>query len=357
MRACRSLWTTGGSVIQNEHPMKIFTILALFAFLAASARSQTQSDTIFNYKTKTPVVVDGQDTEECWADAEWHAIDQVWIPYNAVMDYGDFEGYFKVSWDEEYLYVLVEVTDDSLSDDHPDPFTNWWDDDCLEVFIDEDRSMGDHERNCNAFAYHVSLTYDALDLNAYGQGINYRDNLEVDMEPIGEDTYLWEFAIKNYDATFNPANPEASRVLLEAGKLMGFAIAYCDNDETTSRENFIGSMYMTQSTANDMYRNADHFGPMLLIDPDSPSSVAANKGMEDCRIYPVPARDFIRVETTRANRIMRSFSISTLAGQVVSSGSVPGTSHTIHMEHLDAGIYLLEIDLGHASHRQLIVKQ
>jgi hypothetical protein len=337
--------------------MKRSAALVLWALLSASAWSQTQSDTIFNYKTKTPVVVDGQDTEQCWADAGWHAIDQVWIPYDAIMDYGDFEGYFKVSWDRDYLYVLVEVTDDSLSDDHPDPFTNWWDDDCVEVFIDENRSKGDHERNCNAFAYHVSLNYDALDLNANGQGINYRNNLEVDMEPIGEDTYLWELAIKNYDATFNPASPEASRVFLEAGKLMGFAIAYCDNDETTARENFIGSMYMTQSTANDMYRNADYFGPMVLVDPDSPSSVATNMRTEELRIYPMPARDFITVETGRANRIMRSFAISTLAGQVVSSGSVTGASHTIHMEHLDAGIYLLEIDLGHAFHRQLIAKQ
>ncbi|MFY9153072.1 MAG: sugar-binding protein [Prolixibacteraceae bacterium] len=37
-------------------------------------------------------------------------------------------------------YVLVEVTDDMLSDDHAIPTQSWWDDDCLEVIINEDRS-------------------------------------------------------------------------------------------------------------------------------------------------------------------------------------------------------------------------
>ena len=337
--------------------MKIPITLTVWILLAGSARGQTQSDTIFNFKSSTPVIVDGQDTEECWANAQWYAIDQVWMPYNAIMDYGDFEGYFKVSWDEEYLYVLVEVTDDSLSDDHVNPLTSWWDDDCLEIFIDEDRSMGDHERNCNAFAYHVSLYYDAVDLNDAGQGINYKDNLEVDMDTIDRHLYLWEFAIKNYNASFNPANPEASRVYLEPDKLMGFAIAYCDNDETTARENFIGSMYMEASHNNDMYKNADYFGPMVLIDPGYTGTGTANHMIEDITVYPVPVRDHVRIETTQGDRLLEYYSISTLTGQRISTGTLTGNAHTIHLDHMDAGIYLLEIEHSHGFHRQLIIKQ
>lgn len=115
-------------------------IIFFVILFSGSVFGQTQSDTIFNYLTKTPVTIDGQATEECWANAEWHAIDQVWIPWAAKMKEGDFEGRFKVAWDESYLYVLVEVVDDLLSDDHSNPLQNWWDDDCLEVFIDENRS-------------------------------------------------------------------------------------------------------------------------------------------------------------------------------------------------------------------------
>ena len=194
--------------------MKTTSIIILLSFSFYFAACQTMQDTIFNYFTETPVVIDGQATEDCWANAEWHAIDQMWIPYGASLSADDFEGKFKVSWDTDYLYVLVEVVDDSLSDDHSDPLQNWWDDDCLEIFIDENRSMGDHERNTNAFAYHVSLFFDAIDLNSSGSGVNYKDNLDVDMDTIGTNTYLWELAIKMYSSTFNISNPEASRVYL-----------------------------------------------------------------------------------------------------------------------------------------------
>lgn len=331
-----------------------FSFLFLLLF-SISVYSQTQKDTIFCYQSKTPVTVDGQANEECWANAEWHAIDQVWIPWAAKMKEGDFKGRFKVAWDELYLYVLVEVVDDSLSDDHSNPLQNWWDDDCLEVFIDENRSKGDHERNCNAFAYHVSLTYDAVDLNSTGSGVNYKNNLKVDMDTIGTDTYLWEFAIKQYSASFNISNPEASRVKLETGKKMGFTIAYCDNDETTARENFIGSMVMTQATANDMYKNADHFGLMILSDQNITSSISKQLESE-IKIYPVPANNFITVEAQNSMENC-SVSISSITGRSIKTISFSGMKKTINIEDLKTGMYVVKVNQGSNSVSKLISKQ
>jgi len=338
--------------------MKIFTILAIFMVFVGSAWSQTQNDTIFNFKTQTPVTVDGQATEDCWAKAEWNVIDQVWIPWNAKMKEGDFSGRFKVSWDDDFLYMLVEVVDDSLSDDHSNPLQNWWDDDCLEVFIDENRSKGDHERNCNAFAYHVSLFYDAVDLDSKGNGINYKNNVTVDMDTIGPNTYLWEFAFKNYDASFNFSDPEKSRVKLSHNKKMGLTVAYCDNDETKARENFIGSMKMTQSTANDMYKNADHFGLMILQDPDSVSTNVVSEKMEmGLKIYPVPAQNYLTIETSTANQGVVSVSISTITGQIIKTESFAENKHTINIHELDAGLYLVKVTEGNKSFSKIISKQ
>lgn len=83
-------------------------------------------------------------------------------------------------------------------------------------------------------------------------------------------------------------------VKLEKGKKMGFTIAYCDNDETTARENFIGSMVMTQATANDMYKNADHFGLMILSDSQNVTNVLTNQSANEIKIYPVPARKLVK---------------------------------------------------------------
>ncbi|HSO87809.1 MAG TPA: sugar-binding protein [Draconibacterium sp.] len=337
--------------------IRFLLISAFYFILPGILAGQTQNDTIFCYKTKTPVVVDGQATEDCWANAEWHAIDQVWIPWNAKMKEGDFTGRFKVAWDELYLYVLAEVVDDSLSDDHTNPLQNYWDDDCLEVFIDENRSKGDHERNCNAFAYHVSLVYDAVDINSSGGGVNYKNNLKADMDTIGEDTYLWELAIKNYDASFNISNPENSRVNLVHNKKMGFAIAYCDNDETTARENFIGSMIMTQATANNMYKNADHFGLMVLTDPELSTNAEINHLRNDIKIYPVPAQKILTIETPAAGPTMNFVSISTITGQIAISESFIENRHNMNIEELETGIYIVKVIQGNNSYSKIIVKQ
>ena len=323
--------------------------------LVGSIWGQVENDTIYNHKTQAPIVIDGEATEESWANAEWHAIDKVLIPYGATMDEGDFEGRFKVTWDESYLYVLVEATDDSLSDDHADPLMNWWDDDCVEIFIDEDRSGGDHQQNNNAFAYHVSLSYDAIDLDENGQGINYKDHIMVEMDTIGPNTYLWEIAVKIYDESYDENDPEASRVDLMNDKLMGFAIAYCDNDETTSRENFISNRELTEATANDMYKNADHFGPMVLMDPLS-TNVISTPNNFDVRIYPNPARDYLRIETNSASLTRKSVSLFTMSGRLVRSGFFNENTHTVKINDLEAGMYILNIVQDNTSVSRKIIK-
>jgi hypothetical protein len=333
------------------------SILIIVTFFSVQVKSQTQADTIFSYLTKTPVTIDGHATEECWTNAEWHVIDQVWIPWNAKMKEGDFAGRFKVAWDKNYLYVLVEVVDDSLSDDHSNPLQNWWDDDCLEIFIDENRSKGSHELNCNAFAYHVSLTFDAVDLNSSGQGVNYKNNIDVDMDTIGPNTYLWEFAIKNYNASFNINNPEASRVFLSHNKNMGFTIAYCDNDETTTRENFIGSMVMTSNTANDMYKNADHFGLMILVDPELSTRAELNNFQTGVKIYPNPAQNYITVLTSEVSGANNSVSISTITGKIIKSETITENTHSIQIKDLETGIYLVKVIQGNTSFSKIIIKQ
>lgn len=52
----------------------------------------------------------------------------------------DFNGKYKPSWDENALCLLVEITDGVLFDQCGDSLERWWDDDCVEVFVDEDNS-------------------------------------------------------------------------------------------------------------------------------------------------------------------------------------------------------------------------
>ncbi len=330
----------------------LFILLAII-YIATAVGQMTQQDTMYVYRSAEPIVIDGKADDLAWADAEWFAIDQVWIPYNATMADGDFEGRFKLSWDDEYLYILAEIVDDMLSDDHENPLQNWWDDDCLEVFIDENRSKGGHERNYNAFAYHVSLFYDAIDLHTNGNPINLKNNIEVVMDTLGNNTYMWELAIKNYSAAFDSGDPEASRVFLHHDKLMGFTLAYCDNDQTTSRENFIGSMYMAQSVANDNYKTADYFGTVLLVDPNHDNVSVDEFQPKPFSIFPNPASNYLTIESAE-NSLLE---ISSIDGKRVRSVKIERGNISIDITDLPKGIYLLNLTSDNHKHSEVIIKR
>lgn len=319
---------------------KPLVLLSLVIAFSVHVTGQTKYDTIFNYISTTPVLIDGQASEDCWTNAEWLPIGQTWIPWGANVSTDDFDGRFKVSWDAEYLYLLVEIHDDSLSDDHADPLQNWWDDDCVEIFIDEDRSLGNHERNNNAFAYHVSIFYDAIDLNSSGAGINYKDHINVVMDTIDDDLYLWEMAIKLHDASYNNSDPEASRVFPENGKIMGFSLAYCDNDETTSRENFFGTMTLTSGTANNSYIDATIFGVMKLIDPDAVGFRNYEKD-QSLNLYPNPAHDFLTIESDQPGS--KELELLSTNGELVYTSIYTGNSRKINVEELNPGGYILKL--------------
>lgn len=322
------------------------------------AQAQTQSDTLFNYKTDVPVTIDGQALEACWESATWNPINQVWMPFGANVPAEDFTGQFKVSWDEAYLYYLVEVVDDSLSDDYANPLQNWWDDDCLEIFIDEDRSKGDHECNNNAFAYHLSLFYDAIDLsgNTSCNGINYKEHVQVVMDTIGENTYLWEMAIKIYDDSFEIGSEAESRVTLEPNKHMGIAIAYCDSDEDKNRENFIGSMVMTQATHNDMYKNADHFGLMILVDPNGPGVGIEAKEEIQLKLYPNPASEIITIKVNTALR-GQYFEVYSSVGKLISKQNFNGEEVSLNINDMEQGIYFVQVHSGELTISQSFLKR
>ena len=327
--------------------LSIFTASFLTLLFSSSLHvgAQTQKDTLYAYLSEIPVVIDGKADDACWVNANWHAIDQVWIPYNATMKEGDFQGRFKLAWDSLYLYLLAEIIDDSLSDDHSNPLESWWEDDCLEIFVDENRSKGNHERSFNAFAYHTSIFYDAIDMNTSGAGVNLRNNLKVIMDTIADNTYLWEVAIKNYSGAFNSNNPEASRIFLHHNKLMGFTLAYCDNDETTGRENFIGSMYMTSATANVNYQTADYFGSLLLVDPNATgTSVDLVQKDSGFNIYPNPVNDqlYIRFPESSSKALLSVYDQS--GRMILQQAHQSGTA--LDVSGLPEGIYQLSVQDG-----------
>jgi hypothetical protein len=286
---------------KNTTALLVFSFLMKFAFAG-------------NYlapKTDLAPLIDGVASESCWTKADWAPIDQLWI--GAAFSAADFSGKYKAVWTPQKLYILVEVTDDVLFDYYPDPLTNWWDDDCVELFLDENHSGGDHQYNYNAFAYHVSTLYDAVDIGIDQNPHLYNDHIQCKRIKNGS-TYTWELAITLYTDAFVYGALNNSVATLSEGKTLGFSIAYCDNDGGIHRDNFIGSQVLADADKNNSYINASLFGTIKLLDPLVVSNgLYANYEDVDLAFTGFSGENFLKI----ANPVKGGINLSTNVGQVV----------------------------------------
>jgi len=225
-------------------------------------------------KSPEKMHIDGVANETSWQLAKWQPINNLILGTQPSSD--DFSGQYKIMWDEQQLYLLVEITDDILFDQHADPRYRYWDDDCLEIFIDEDASGGNHQFNFNAFAYHVALDNQVVDIgekNADGSDnfVLLNDHLTSKWRRSenAPNKVIWEVAIRVYDDSFTmpTAKKKSQEVSLFVGKNIGFMLAYCDNDGSKEREHFISStdIKAIKGNKNLGYITADVFSRLTLI--------------------------------------------------------------------------------------------
>ncbi|HEY7772943.1 MAG TPA: sugar-binding protein [Marinagarivorans sp.] len=241
---------------------------------AASSAPIIQSNHYDAPKVAQPPVIDGIE-DNSWSAARWQKIDVLWL--GAQQEYPspeDYSGRYKAMWDSNYLYLLVDITDDVIFDAHRDPLSSQLHiDDTVEIFIDEDNSGGNHWNNnaANAWAYHVSTYKDVVDFGLSGEPILLNEHIQTEINSQGT-RHLWEMRISIYDDQYNFAQGASNTpVTLFAGKTLGFSVCYIDNDNSIpesryERESMMGSVD-TQGHKDDLgYMNADVFGTLTLIE-------------------------------------------------------------------------------------------
>ncbi|WOH37258.1 CBM9 family sugar-binding protein [Thalassotalea fonticola] len=217
----------------------------LLSCLLVSTLCLADENIIAVNKAEVAIDIDGKATEQVWNNAQWLPIDKHIVGEYPSSD--DFSGRYKLLWDEDYLYLMAEINDDVLFDQYANPTEKYWDDDSLEVFIDEDASGGMHRFSFNAFAYHVALDNQSADIgpNKADGSSNFillNDHVKSQWRRDANSPYsiTWELAIKLYDDSFTLKGTHMP-VKLTKGKVIGFMLAYCDNDGSSEREHFIGS--------------------------------------------------------------------------------------------------------------------
>lgn len=240
-------------------------------------------DTATAYFAADKPAIDGKANDFCWSQASWYQLNQVWIGHEP-MNPENCSAKYKVCWDTDRLYVLMEVVDNLLVNWNPDkPLFNYPSNDCPEIFIDEDNSGGDHERSHQAFTYHISTLYDVIDMDVDGNAKLFNDHITVLRTDSGT-TYTWEMAIKVYgkNYVYDSTNTPMS---LFAGKTMGFTVAYNDSDtKFNARESMIASAYIAGwqcsvlgypgNGVNCSWQTSSVFGKLIL--KDNPLANIAN---------------------------------------------------------------------------------
>ena len=120
---------------------------AMAKFESQSSRPAEPGPAAVMPRTKAAPSIDGQ-ADACWAGAASHPLKRSY--YDAPATKMDLSASFQTLYDQDNLYVLVDVIDDDLQNDSEE----FWLDDAVEVFIDADNSKRG-EYDDNDFQYHI----------------------------------------------------------------------------------------------------------------------------------------------------------------------------------------------------------
>ena len=263
-------------LLDNTYSMKntFILLLSICTLLSCKFNKDTTEDVaeVFLPKTDhqlrqvskaiiTPSI-DGIADDPAWENIAWNPLDQRWL--GETYSEEDFSGRYKLTWTPEALYLIAEIKDDILYDQNKDPLTLWWDDDCLEIFVDADNSGGGHQFTHNAFAYHVALDGNVVDMAPGETPTLYNSHINSARKTEGTTT-LWECKITVYEDSYVDHTANEAKILAPNQKI-GFALAYCDNDASPTRENFIGSVAVEGDDKNRGWIDAGIFGTIQLTE-------------------------------------------------------------------------------------------
>jgi hypothetical protein len=389
-----------------------FTALFIFVFSAFFAESQVpQNDTLTIPESKQIPIIDGLNSDEAWNEVEWKPISQIWMPYNNLQSNlgqegglqlwegaEDFTGKFKVLWSSEtnLLYFIVEITDDVFTggyvyNENPNSGGGYPNYDIVEVFIDEDRSGGLHvfdgtgsvatqwgSNAENAFSYHLAINkpepdkaqtkFNALDIAGSNWGYpnqkvaNYVAHFPGFAVTIDGNKYIWEFSLKVYNDKYVNTNPEASRVTLQTGKVMGLSMAYCDNDNPNEnplrRDHFFGSVNVPAAAYNDHWKQASGYGVAKLTESVSTSSLFP-KTNDQIKVNQKVVNGGLYTSVNSSTGGKVGIRIFNLFGQQVMSKTTfkpaGDWSTSSEIQGLKSGIYLVETVHGNQRNTSKIV--
>ena len=204
-----------------------------------------------------PPVIDGE-VDGIWAAASTQSFVPLDDPANA-------SGIWQVLYDAENLYVIVDMTDDSLQNDSDGS----WQDDSVELYFDGGNTKVNTPLSGDDHQYTFAWTTDEIqgtNIDGYTEGI---EHAQVDTDT------GWRIEMKLPWLSIQGAEPQA-------GDLIGIDCYYNDDDDGgDSRENKLLSF-----SAIEGWNDASQWGTAVLADVEIEKTVLFSEDFEGLALGP-----------------------------------------------------------------------
>jgi hypothetical protein len=148
---------------------------------------------------------------------------------------------------------------------------------------------------------------------------------------------------------------------------MGFAAAYCDDDQSSAapqRDNFIASKYQTQANSNESYKNASVFGLLELV--EGPTTIANSIPENDftktgkLEVSPNPIRDIAELSFNNNYKGLVEIVVYNAIGQVVSKNNfIKNQSEfkqQLNFTTNTSGLYIVSMQAGNEKFLAKVLK-
>ncbi|WP_081868360.1 sugar-binding protein [Flavimarina sp. Hel_I_48] len=265
------------------------------------------------YKVTTPPEIDGM-IDDLWENAKINVLEAENVLLGDSIEETDLSGIAKVIWDDTFMYILAEVTDDIKLNDSPNAI---YQDDNIEIYLDGNNGKTNTYEPGNDVQY--TFRWDDGDFVGTSNGIS-TEGIAYVMQ--GTDTgYIFEAKI-----------PLANLgITTEDGMMIGFDFMINDDDDGGDRDAKL-SWHATNDSA---YQNTSVFGTVVLAGETlSIGDIIENQNI---MVYPNPSKNVLLIKGVEHQF---NYEIINAAGNKVHSGKA---NKSINIEHLAQGVYFLKI--------------
>jgi hypothetical protein len=283
-------------------------------------------------------VIDGVE-EVLWDDVD--PVD-LYIPLGTEVP--TVTAYWKAFYDEEYIYVLINVEDD---DHYPawESGGNTWDYDKPEIYFDVNDMLVDGKGPSIAGSGHYQFS-PGFDQDGYG---TIHEDTGTTQVPMGQYAYVLRgesYVYENAIAICSMSNKEGVAMtcwkLASLPEKIGFDMTVIDQDKgvTTSRQGYVWQS--GDGTEAEAWNNMDASG---TIDLRYGCNVCCDDGIYDNKTYtitvhPNPVRDFLNI-----NADFDKVIINNILGQTFRSLEQISTPK-INVGYLLKGVYFIKVYKG-----------